>query len=199
MFRHGGQRYELTGRGKILVTVLVIILILVVISIIYCAVVAEREFVSDGLQQGTGMSDNIDDLASSEPIEGAASDSTTALTSEDNGDSEALDLYSDDSVALDIDSGTLAFYFVPDSQTALDDHIVLMIGEFLTSPINTDGAKITVEIPQLPDDVTAILTSAIIEALEMYEVPLGDIVFHVFHADPSAVEFEIKMALIRWE
>jgi len=122
------------------------------------------------------------------PTDGASSPET-----EESSD-QPLHEYPTGPTSFDPDAGKLTFPFTPESQTALDNNTTTKIGELLTSPKNIPGSKISVEIPQLKDDETGILTTAILDAFEKHEISSSDIVFMVYQPDPDAKTFDINVS-----
>jgi len=114
--------------------------------------------------------------------------SPTSTQTQHNGDNSA------DIIVFDPDTGVLTFLFAPESQANLERSTIEKIGELLSSPENTEDKIISVEIPQLSDDDTALLTDAIIDAFESLEVPLSVIIFNIYQPDPSITEFEITIS-----
>jgi len=94
---------------------------------------------------------------------------------------------------FDFSDGVMKFMFTPSTQTSLDENTIAMLGAFLTSPQNTENAKIAVEIPQLPDAESNIITTAVINALTNFEVPLSKIIFYVYQAPSGMESYELKI------
>jgi len=97
-------------------------------------------------------------------------------------------------VAFDFENGTMTFLFTPNQQDVIDNNTDIKLGELLTSPKNTNDAKIAVEIPQLPDAETAILTTAILNVFNKHGVPLSEIVFFVYEPEPDIKTYEINIS-----
>jgi len=78
-------------------------------------------------------------------------------------------------------------------QTALDETSTIKIGELLFSPKNTEDSKISVEIPLLSDDDNLILTIAIVETFNKYEVSLSNVIFITYQPEPDRKTFEVSI------
>ena len=189
------QRYVLTERGKFLVAILVIVFFLLLPATIIAIWALTREAETTDLPPNTnGIYQNGTASFSPEPTPEDNPEPSPALSNDDNNESTSHDPSSDDLIAFDLEAGTMTFLFTPNQQDTLDSNIDTKLGELLTSPKNTNDAKIAVEIPQLPDTETAILTTAIINAFNRHEVPLSDIIFFVYQPDPNAQTFEINIS-----
>jgi len=99
-----------------------------------------------------------------------------------------------DSASLDINAGKMTFLYAPDSQTTLDENTSSMIGQLLTSTKNTPDSKIAVEIPQLTDEETAVLTTVILNTFINHDVSLSDIVFYVYRPESDTEPFKINIS-----
>ena len=153
--------YVLTERGKFLIAI-IIVLLLIIPSIIFIVRASMLANAPDDLSQMPNP-DLVQFLPPGNDEEPASPDSSLSGP-----------------IALDVDNGLLTFLFMPGVQTSLDENTISMIGELLTSPLNTSEAKIAVEIPQLPDNDAAVLTAAIINAFDIYLVPISKITFFVY-------------------
>jgi hypothetical protein len=189
------QRYILTERGKFLVAILVIVIFLLLPAMIIAIWALTREAETTHLPPDTnGIYQNGTGSFSPEPPPIDTPDPSLNLPNDDNNESTHPDTSLDDLVAFDLEAGTMTFLFTPNQQDALDSNVDTKLGELLTSLKNTNNAKIAVDIPQLPDTDTAILTTAILDAFTKHEVPLGDIVFFVYQPDPDVQTFEIHIS-----
>ncbi|MCL2628360.1 MAG: hypothetical protein FWD44_06675 [Oscillospiraceae bacterium] len=97
-------------------------------------------------------------------------------------------------VDFNLNAGVMTFLFSPGQQSALDENIISLIAELLNSPQNTAEAKIAVEIPQLGDENTAVITNAVIAALEALEVSINDITFFVYMIETKTEDYEINIS-----
>jgi len=170
------QRYVLTERGKLLVATL-IVLFLILPPVIILSI---RTTSGDGVSDGAAPKATPDLVQHIPPIE---DDKPTTNNPSLNG-----------TVTVDLDSGNMVFMFTPQTQTALDSDTTSLIGQLLTSPKNTAGSKIAVEIPQLPDDEAVILTTAIINALSTHGVLLSDIIFFIYQPDAGIKTFKVNIS-----
>ena len=189
------QRYVLTERGKFLVAILVIVFFLLLPAIILAIWAFTRDAaLIESPHEANGIHQNDTDSFSPVPSPENTQDPSTALPNSDNTGSTSLDQNINDLIAFDLDAGTMTFLFTPDLQDIIDTHIDTKLGELLTSPKNTNDAKIAVEIPQLLDNETTIITTAILNAFTKHEVPLSDIVFFVYQPAPDIQTFEINIS-----
>ena len=169
--------YVLTERGKILVAMLIVLLLIVpsVVLVVYST--TRNSHPAESPETSTDIHQNGTQTVTDDNIEPASSD--TSQTGP---------------VSLNIDAGEMTFLFAPDSQTVLDDNTSSMIGQLLSSPKNTNDSKIAVNIPQLPDDETAVLTTVILNAFITHNVSLSDIIFFVYQPEPDTETFEIGIS-----
>ena len=170
------QRYVLTDRGKLLIAMLIILFIILMSVIIIGQSLMRFKSSNESIDGSNDIHQNKTDPVSPEPDLENATDEEQAP--QNNG----------------IDIETMSFRFSPGLQTDLDDETVTKLGQFLMSSKNTKDSKISVEIPLLADDDTAVITTAIINAFNIYEVPLSDIVFFVYQPEPATETFEINMS-----
>jgi len=189
------QRYVLTERGKFLVAILVIVFFLLLPTAIIAIWALTRDPASTDLPPDTnGIHQNGNGSFSPEPPPEDTPDPSLNLPDDDNNESTHPDTSLNDLVAFDLEAGTMTFLFTPNQQDTLDSNIDTKLGELLTSPKNTNDAKIAVEIPQLPDTETAILTTSILNAFIRHEVSLSDIIFFVYQPDTDIQTFEINIS-----
>ena len=189
------QRYVLTERGKFLVAILVIVFFLLLPATIIAIWALTRETETTDLPPDTnGIYQNSTGSFSPEPPPEDTPDPLLNLPDDDNNESTHPDTSLNDLVAFDLEAGTMTFLFTPNQQDTLDSNIDTKLGELLTSPKNTNDAKIAVEIPQLSDNDTAILTTAILNAFNNHNVPLNDIVFFVYRPEPDISAFEVNIS-----
>ena len=170
------QRYVLTERGKLLVATLIVLVLILPPVIILGIRTSSGDDASDGAAPKTtpDLIQHIPPIGDNEPTTGDPSLNGTAT--------------------IDLDSGNMTFMFTPETQTFLDGDSISMIGQLLTSPKNTAGSKMAVEIPQLPDDEAVILTTAIINALSTHGVLLSDIIFLIYQPDAGIKTFKINIS-----
>jgi len=163
----------------------------------------ESNQINSGLHQnGTEVQDSPDTYDPSienNPAHGANSDASAPGTSPetnipDTSNSETHDPSLSGPLTYDSTNGIIKFLFTPDNQTELDDNTITMIGMLLTSQQDTEDKKIAVEIPQVSDTETAVITTAIINALEVYDIPVSDIVFLIYQPEPDIQTFEINIS-----
>ena len=188
------QRYVLTERGKLLIAML-IMLVLFLTSLTLVIWLFTRDSAPENTFNGSSdIPQNNISFSSSEPSPDIPYDSPQVSSSGETSEPLSPDSSLAGPIAFDFDAGLLTFLFTPDSQTAVDEDSVSKIGELLKSPKNERGAKIAVEIPQLSDDDTALITAAIIDAFEVYNIPLSSVVFFVYQPEPNLKTFAISIS-----
>jgi len=99
-------------------------------------------------------------------------------------------------VSINRSEGTMSFMFAPSVQSTLDNNSILMLKEFIDSPMNTSGSQLTVEMPHLSESDVTTLIRAITGAFSEYGIAQRDITFLVYRpestSDSSA--YEIKLS-----
>jgi len=187
------EHYALTGRGKFIVITVIVTTFFILPAIIIAIWALGRDTgqeIDNGL---SGVLQNGDSTVVSDPAPESTPDLSEIPQIEDNDNDEpmpAAQLPFTPLVSFDLNAGEMVFLFAPGMQTLLDDNTAYMIGTLLASPKNTDDAIISVEIPQLPDDETITLTTAITNTFTELEIPLSDIVFFVYHPEDADIEQE---------
>ena len=185
--------YVLTERGKLLIAMLVVIF-LIVPSIIIVVYTSTRNTLPDeSLNTSNGQHQGVPGTDTTEQNP-EGTDETTPAVSNDNTGTVSPGSSLTGSATLDIDDGKMTFLFAPSLQTTLEDNTSSTIGQLLLSPKNTEDAKIAVEIPQLPDEDTAVLTTVILNAFITHDVSLSDIVFFVYQPESDEEPFEINIS-----
>lgn len=183
-------RYVLTERGKFLVAILVIVFFIIPLAIIATWALTRDTTSTGSPNDSNGFHQNGTGPEILEP-------STEQPQVPQDGDANGTaphDPPLTGTINFDLNAGAMTFLFTPGQQSALDDDTASKIGELLTSPKNTLEAKIAAEIPQLSDNETAILTSAILDVFNTLEVPLSDIVFFVYQPEPGTKTFEVSIS-----
>ena len=100
-------------------------------------------------------------------------------------------------IGIDRSAGTMQFLFAPELQTSLDADTIAMLGDFITSPRNTNNARILVEIPVLPAAQTTTLTLAIADAFSQYGVSQRVLSFETYRSDLTEDSFEVMLSFIQ--
>jgi len=184
--------YELTARGKIIIAALLVAVFTIILALAPIAWRSSRNTTPDDSLHDPVINQNDTDPTPADSEQDTETVSDGAPVSQ-NGSHN-------DTAVIDNEAGIMTFQFTPATQTSLDESTISMIGELVTSPKYTEDSMIAVEIPQLTDEDDAVtLSTAIIEALTSFDVPLSDIVFYVYQAESGAVTFEIKISLTRQE
>jgi len=175
------QRYSLTERGKLLIAML-IVFFLIIPSIIIVVITATRN-------------SKPDESLPAEISTEHSTDSTVPSPGQDNQTgSPPPDSSLEGPISFDLEAGTLTFLFTPEHQTVLDSSTNEKIGELLESPKNTSNAKIAVEIPQLPDEETAKMTTVILNAFLAHDYSINDILFFIYEPQHTTNTYEITVS-----
>ena len=202
--------YELTERGKILSTVLIVFLIFILPATI---------LVVNAFASASPYSSDDPDMRSPEPapiisdgtqpdgsdIEPIESDDAHPATS--GGDSDPDEYYPQNgngppTTALfgptggNPSGGTLSFLFSPDLQNELDAETWSLLDVFLGSTRNTSDSIIAVETPELPEEYSDILESAVYSALNARGIPAQRIEYFTDHDVPMSETFEVNLSYI---
>ena len=175
------QRYVLTERGKILVAMLIVFL-LILPSVILVAHLTNKD---------SAPHNSDADGSDLNPL--VTPDLTQVLPPADDNPGALFPALAGP-IEFDLEAGTMTFLYAADLQSKLDENTVSMIGELLTSPQNISGTRIAIDIPQLSDNDTNRLTSAIIDAFHKYNVPTSDIIFFVYIPNTETQIYEIKIS-----
>jgi len=170
------RKYELTGRGKLVIAMLIVFLIILPLVLIIIWAVTPHE--ADFDEPIYNINQNENGPASDDSLPEADLD----FDDNDNG-------FSDDHSIADFDTVTVSFS--PGSQTDFDEDAVLLIGEFLLSELNAGDNGIIVEIPQLSDGEALVLTTALIDVFDGFDVALSRVVFFLYNAEHDTGMYEI--------
>ena len=92
--------------------------------------------------------------------------------------------------------GTMSFMFAPDQQNALDSDTISTLGEFVTSPRNTDNSVILVEMPDLPASQKSALTAAIADAFSKQGITRSGLLFETYAAQSGDSSFEVRLSFV---
>ena len=200
--------YELTERGKIIIAVILALLVFVIPSTILVVLAWDRP-----------PPPPDDPPVTAEPLPIPANDVPTnsdrplpegsGFSPDDNPENDInkqdspdpmedfpCDLPVYEPASVDLSEGTMVFLYWPDLQKPLDDEILLMFGEFLTSPKNTDTSVILAEIPLISDDETSALIAAITDAFAGHGVPLRKMAFAVYQSDTDEPFYKVTLSFI---
>ena len=180
--------YELTERGKLLISFILIAFLLIILALTLIAWSLSRNTTTNDLfnNPGTSKQDEIEDLTPEQ---------VTDVTTSDEDNSLQGDIIIEPAF-FDADTGILTLQFIPATQISLDDSALSLLSELVSSPQYTDDSVFTVEIPHLPDEDEAVtLTTAIVGAFTSLDVPLKDIVFFVYQAESNNGKFDVRISL----
>ena len=169
------QRYVLTERGKLLVAMIIVLFL--ILPPVILVIRSSQNDASQDAEQPKPTPDLIQYLPTPDNSKPVSSDSSY-----------------DSSIAMDLNEGIMTFLFSPEMQTSLDEDTTTAIGQLLTSPKNTGDAKLAVEIPQISDAETAVITSAILNVFSSHSIPLSDIIFFVYQPDEDIKTFKINIS-----
>lgn len=189
------QGYVLTERGKLLVAML-IVLLLVLPSLIFVIWSVSKNNPDEEGNTPTGSYQNGSEAPGSDASASASKDSYGQ--DGDNPNSDIPQISSGSSinpVLFDLDEGKMSFLFNPDKHNNLDSDTTAAIGFLLTSPKNTEDTIFAVEIPQLTDEKTAIVTTAVLNAFELNNVSVNDVIFFVYQPEPDLEDCKINISL----
>lgn len=179
-------RYILTERGKFIIALLVAFII--VLSLLFIAIWAlSPNAAPNNMSQGNGGA-NGSDSNPDNPY------SSSQGSSGGNSGSGAADSTLEGPIAFDLEEGILTFLFTLDAQTAIDDESFSLLGDLMSSPRNIRGSKIAVEIPKLPDEDTATLTSIILNAFADQGVSAHSILFYIYQPELNVRTFTISVS-----
>ena len=92
--------------------------------------------------------------------------------------------------------GTLSFLFSPNLHSNLDDDTSSMLDVFLSSPKNTPDSIVAVETPQLPPEISEIFVPVIVGALASKGVSESRIAYITNQTVPLADAFEVSLSYI---
>jgi hypothetical protein len=206
------KKYEITNRGKVVITIIVVILLLLLPASLFAISSCNRKPPSDDtLSKPPLPTEDITITEPPLPTDGSGfdpSDTTdsepTSSTQEDTSDNSGNGVQGNGNgttdppeygpVGLNISEGTMLFIFSPKAQDALDNATVEMLSEFLSSPKNTGNAQIQVEMPRISDDDTTVLLAAVKEAFALYDVPIADIVYVKNQTAVTEDYFEVALS-----
>ena len=206
------EGYELTDRGKIVLTLLLVLLLLILPSILftYCALSNQQDKAPD--DQDAQISNIMPSatpapvIAESPPPSGGGfspletaspgGDGDTGEPGPSDGQDPARPPGSGQSSVNPIE-GTLSFLFSLDKQASLDSETASMLDEFLGSPKNTRDSIIAVEIPQLSFGMSGKLMDIIAGILDSRGVEESRV---AYITDPEAPladgSFEVNMTYL---
>ena len=204
--------YELTDRGKVIIAVLLVILIFVIPA----TILAVRAWAistpppEDPRQSAEPLPLPADDTppeisngplpngSGFNPLDPSDQDPPQNCDDESDLSDPPQDLPSSQpeygQAELNLAEGTMIFVFAPDVHDSLDDTTVSMLGEFLTSPKNTHKTKVAVEMPNLSEEDTAALISALADAFAQHGVTQEKLVYLKHQTEPSERSFEVILS-----
>jgi len=209
------EGYELTDRGKIVVTVVIVVLLLFLPAaiLLFTAMASQSSQPPDNQDSQASVSppslpaETPDPpITESPPPNGGGfnppdvsrpnggGDPGTA--SSPNGQAPSRPPGSGQSSVNPIE-GTLSFLFSPNLQDTLDDETSSMIDEFLSSPKNTINSIIAVKTPQLSFDVSQKFVTIIVDSFAERDVPETRIAYITDPSVPLADgSFEVNLSFI---
>ncbi|MCL2629051.1 MAG: hypothetical protein FWD44_10240 [Oscillospiraceae bacterium] len=211
--------YEITERGKIFIAVILVAILLILSSVILAIGSCSGSSPPDdppAAHEPSPTPQDEDPVVSNTPLPTPGSgfdppvptpDPTPTPTPEPptptptpphggNGDGDG---YGDrvpefGPVGLNITEGTMLFMFSPAYQDLLDEETVSMLSDFLSSPKNTANAQVQVEMPDLSEDETTLLLSAVTKAFSNYNIKTSDIVYVKNRTEVTESNFEVKLS-----
>ena len=197
------ERYELTDRGKIIITVVLVVLLLFLPAaiLLYTAMTSQASQLpenSDSQASFTPPSPPIETpnppITESPPPNGGGFNPPDV--SPPNGQEPDRPPGAGQNSVNPIE-GTLSFLFSTNLQSALDAETSSMLDDFLTSPKNTPQSIVAVETPQLPFEVFEVFMPVIDKAFADRGVVSNRIAYIADMSVPLADgPFEVNMSYI---
>ena len=199
--------YELTERGKIVIAIILVVLILVLPAMILAykawAQPAQPPDNNDSGGSGAFLPAPADTpsliTAESPPPNGGGFNPPDIFSPVDDGNPGGESLTStpvSGQPSVDVNKGTLSFFFSPGQQDALDVVTASLLGTFLGSSKNTADSLITVEIPELPDEKSNDIITAVINAFAAFGVTEQKLTFMTISADITKDAFQVNLSFI---
>ena len=196
--------YDLTERGKIIIAIILVTLLLIIPAAVLAIIAWSSSPPPDDPPRTVVPGEPPPDISNTPLPEGSGVDPEDPPKPGD-GEQGSFDPPVDPPddppefgpVGLDTEAGTMSFLYAPDMQNALDADTISMMGEFVTSPKNTDDSQITVELPQLSQAETSSLISAITDAFAQYSVDHNDITYKQSASDSGERIFEVHLSFTR--
>ena len=203
------NNYELTERGKIVIAVVVAILLFVITAAIlwFLAWNSSAQTPNDPPQSQAPVQDDPPPVISETPLpEGSGFDPAPEdppnqePPQSDDGEQGSFDPPDAQPeigpISLNLYDGTMLFRFSPDSQDALDAGTASMLEDFMGSPRNTAQSQIVVEIPDLSEEDTSILKSAIADAFSAHGIAQRSLSYVTRESDTDERVFEVKLSFL---
>jgi len=205
--------YELTSRGKILVSIILVVVVLIIPAIILLGisgaftpnqppddnnrqayetpsptpVITSPNLNSESPSPSNGSNNNTPD--NTPPSNGGVHD-----IDDTQNVPETPEPPSSIFISVDVNEGALSFLFAPGNQSVLDEETVSMIGEFFTSPKNTPDSYIMISSPRLsPGDQRAMMY-ALEGAFESYGYPLDRTHNNQADTEPDSEAFIVSLS-----
>ena len=208
--------YELTERGKVAIAIVFAVLLFVIPAIIfmYHAWNGEPPTYNPQIVAATPEAPSQNDIQNSDypyelPEYLDVADNNGEMNAEyleytphyeddyngadDMQDEQPEDPSVNGAARINVDEGTMRFWFSPEAQESIDSDIVLLMGDFLQSPQNTASSEIVVEIPSLTDDERQVLESVIIDAFAEHGIPQRDLSFAPYLSNANVGVYEVRM------
>ena len=209
------EGYELTDRGKIVITVVLVVLLLFLpaaILLFHAMAGQSSQLPDDQDLQASFSPPSISaetpnpPITESPPPNGGGfnppevsqpnGDGDPGTTPSQNGQAPSRPPGSGQS-SVNPTEGTLSFLFSPNLQSSLDDETSSMLDEFLRSPKNTTNSIIAVKTPQLSLDVSQKFVSIIVDSFAKRDVPETRLAYITDSSVPLADgSFEVDMSFI---
>jgi hypothetical protein len=207
------QRYQITDRGWIVIVVIIVILIFIIPSTIFAVRAWTGSPPPDNTQQSAEPLPNPPDDPSNGISNGPLPNGSgldpngQPPPSPPNGNGESgaptppveppveppIEPPEYGLIDLNLSEGIMHFAYSLDNRDSLDAATTSMLGLFLTSPKNTNNARILVEIPHLSNDETTALVEAVTNAFATHGIAQQDIVYAKNQADVSDNIVEVKL------
>ena len=202
------EDYELTDRGKIVITIVLVVLLLFLPAaiLLYTAMAGQPSQTPENPgSQALVTTENPDPSITESPPPNGGGFNPGDASPQDVGEVETqkpppLFLQTPPKPTgsgqgiVNAIEGTLSFNFSPDVHSALSTETSLLLDAFLISPKNKPDSIVAVESPQLELKDSEKLVSVVNSALSTRGVPLNRIEYIMNETVPEADFFEVSMS-----
>jgi len=204
--------YELTERGKIVVTVVVVVLVFLIPATVLMLTAMANQSSSLYVNQDSGASNipptsYIEQTPSTRPPPNGGGLNPIDTPMHDGGNGSIEVPLSDGCFVDDPpefgptggnpSEGTLSFMFSPNLQNSLDPSTKNMMYELVNSAKNTEENVIAVELPQLSDEDVEKTMSAISSAFADLGIPSQRLAYITDQSELTENAFEVHLSFIQ--
>jgi len=164
------ESYELTDRGKIIITVVLVVLLLFLPAaiLLYTAMTSQPSLPPENSDSQASFtpppapSETPNPPTTESPPPNGGGFNPPEVSPPNGQDTNRPPGSGQNSV--NPTEGTLSFLFSPNLHSTLDAESTSMLDEFLSSPKNTSQSIVAVETPQLPPEVFDVFVPVIVDA-----------------------------------